>query len=299
MMNKLNFSGHETFPLRQLWLYKAHSLLQNSSKPFTKEADSSIAEYGLGKNMLKSMGYWIQTAQLYSCDHQGNYTPTEFASILFDKDHGDPYLEKIESLWLLHLYLSTNQYRSSCIYWLFNINNQSIFNFDDFKRGIVRWVEIDELETSSIPSDTTLKKDFNLSVSMYCSRGNREDFEDAVHYPFWTLGLIKTASEVRQSYLMSRRNLADIPMTIFITSFLRYLEFNGNPQSVSFENLLSDRNSPGRILLLNEHPLRIYLEGIEKELEGAYVFDDTAGQRMVYQHRKLSVIEYVKDRIYA
>ena len=38
----LNFSGHETFPFRQLWAYKASELLKKSKTPFTKDRDDSM-----------------------------------------------------------------------------------------------------------------------------------------------------------------------------------------------------------------------------------------------------------------
>ena len=38
----LNFSGHETFPFRQLWAYKASELLKESNSPFSKDIDQSM-----------------------------------------------------------------------------------------------------------------------------------------------------------------------------------------------------------------------------------------------------------------
>ena len=50
---KGHFSGHETFPLRQLWLYKAYRAAEENDFDggvFTD--DSAIAKFGVGKNMV-------------------------------------------------------------------------------------------------------------------------------------------------------------------------------------------------------------------------------------------------------
>ena len=57
------FSGHETFPLRYGWLKKAFDAVAAAeSVPTTKSVfldDNSIAQFGVGKNMLRSlMLYW-------------------------------------------------------------------------------------------------------------------------------------------------------------------------------------------------------------------------------------------------
>jgi hypothetical protein len=296
---KLNFSGHETFPLRQLWLYKAHELIKLYEKPFTKDAEKSIAHFGIGKNMLKSIGYWIQATQLYKSDNKGEFTPSHFGKNLFDENFGDPYLERIESLWLLHIHLCTNKTKNSCLYWIFNINNLPDFNYNDFKRGIHRWNELECGGVNTIGKDSTLEKDFKLSLNLYCPRESKVDFEDIVHFPFWTLGLIKQTKGIRQNFEKIRHNLTDIPKSIFYYSFLRYLNLRKNVETISFDDLLNDRESPGRVLLLNEHPLRIYLEGLEKDLNGAYIFDDTAGQKLVYKHYDLDPDTYLEKTIYS
>ena len=70
----LNFSGHETFPFRQLWAYKASELLRTSKNPFTKDRDQSMMNMGLGANMLKSMSFWIQSSGLIKSNNQGEYS---------------------------------------------------------------------------------------------------------------------------------------------------------------------------------------------------------------------------------
>jgi hypothetical protein len=61
---KLQFAGHETFPLRYGWLSKAYTqvkiiLSQGNGDPnsiFTDE--SAISLFGVGKNMVVAMRHW-------------------------------------------------------------------------------------------------------------------------------------------------------------------------------------------------------------------------------------------------
>ena len=54
-----HFSGHETFPLRQMWLKKAYD--RGNSHLIPKDAftaDHAIAAFGVGKNMVASIRHW-------------------------------------------------------------------------------------------------------------------------------------------------------------------------------------------------------------------------------------------------
>ena len=289
----LNFSGHQTFPLRQLWPFKATQLLATIDKPFTKDIHQSMMNMGLGKNMVQSMSHWMQSSDLIKANYTGEYSLSPLAKILLNNTKGDPYLERIETLWIIHQRLCTNKKKNSTFYWLYNLNNNMVFSFDDYKRGIRLWYEKEDLNLTSFPADKTLKNDFNVTVGMY-TQGTMKDFEDSVQFPFWPLGLIKRAHGLKQNYQLIKRSVCDVPSSVFNFVLIDYLSKSLKTEAVSFDNLLNDANSPGRVLQLSEHPLRVYLENVEKELKGAYTFDDTAGQRLLYIKNSLDSIEYLK-----
>ena len=48
------FSGHETFPLRQLWLRKAYDAVTETVEPAQRSVfsgEDAIVRFGVGKNM--------------------------------------------------------------------------------------------------------------------------------------------------------------------------------------------------------------------------------------------------------
>lgn len=91
------FSGHETFPLRQMWLKKAFDQSRANwripKSTFTDEA--AIAEFGVGKNMVTSIKHWALACDLMrlSADGSGDYVVTECAREIFDDEGFDPYSE--------------------------------------------------------------------------------------------------------------------------------------------------------------------------------------------------------------
>jgi hypothetical protein len=56
-----HFSGHETFPLRQLWLRKAYDevrMCQPSAPKSIFSDEQSIVRFGVGRNMVTAIRHW-------------------------------------------------------------------------------------------------------------------------------------------------------------------------------------------------------------------------------------------------
>ena len=55
---KGQFSGHETFPLRHLWLRKAFDAVESGAPRTIFSSPDSIVTFGVGKNMALAIRYW-------------------------------------------------------------------------------------------------------------------------------------------------------------------------------------------------------------------------------------------------
>lgn len=55
-----HFSGHETFPLRQMWLKKVFDQATNGEilRKSAFSDEKAIAHFGIGKNMVASIRHW-------------------------------------------------------------------------------------------------------------------------------------------------------------------------------------------------------------------------------------------------
>src|ERR1700722_7215738 len=91
---KLQFAGHETFPLRYGWLNKAYDQVSNvltegdgeTNSVFNDEA--AISLFGVGKNMVVSMRHWalaagvIRIVEAEDGARLGRLMPTDFGKML-------------------------------------------------------------------------------------------------------------------------------------------------------------------------------------------------------------------------
>jgi hypothetical protein len=55
---KGQFSGHETFPLRHLWLRKAFDAVEPGAPRTIFSSPDSIVTFGVGKNMALAIRHW-------------------------------------------------------------------------------------------------------------------------------------------------------------------------------------------------------------------------------------------------
>lgn len=100
-MIKYTFSGHESFQCKDLWLKKGYDYIK-SQKSFND--NTAVVDLGVGKNMVSSIRYWIKSFGLID----DNSNLTDFSIKLFDDLDGyDPYMEDVQTLWILHYKLVT------------------------------------------------------------------------------------------------------------------------------------------------------------------------------------------------
>src|ERR1700743_1261113 len=98
-LSKLQFAGHETFPLRYGWLNKAYDQVTRALRSGNTDTnsifidDESISLFGVGKNMVVSMRHWALAVEvLRSKDGSpACLEPTDLGDLLLGEC--DPYLE--------------------------------------------------------------------------------------------------------------------------------------------------------------------------------------------------------------
>ena len=101
ILQKLSFSGHDTFHCRHLWLKKGYDFIKNGNK-FSQ--DDAVVILGVGKNMVAGINFWMRAFGVI--DKEGNLS--KFGEYILDDINGkDPYIEDEVTLWLLHHQLVT------------------------------------------------------------------------------------------------------------------------------------------------------------------------------------------------
>lgn len=117
---KSRFAAHETFHLRDGWLYKGLKALQTDGASLNQR--DAHHKLGIGINMLKSLVYWLQATNLVTATQVRStskppLTLTPLAELILEKD---TYYEDLRTLWLLHIQLCSNRELVTFWYWVFN-----------------------------------------------------------------------------------------------------------------------------------------------------------------------------------
>jgi hypothetical protein len=282
---KLQFSGHDSFVCKHLWLKKGYDyLLENKS--FSSEA--SVVDLGVGKNMVNSISFWLKSFGLI--DDKGK--PNELAHFLFSKRAGvDPYLENLGTIWLLH-------------YKLIETNKASIYNlvFNQFRKGrpeftkeqlltfVKRLLDAERLKGFNA---NTVNTDIGVFFRSYLKPYYKEskiDIEEDFSSLLIDLDLISThkaenaEGKLVDWYRIENKVQVDLPAEIVLFSILDNPSYG---KSISFKDLLSGYNSPGMVFALNEEGLLSKIEGITSRYK-SITFTESAGVRELQFRRTIN-----------
>lgn len=270
---KPNFSGHETFSLRQGWLEKSYQAIVNKDEnPF--RTDSAIAEFGVGKNMVNAIKHWaLATGFIEPFDNK--FEPSEYSKLLIGETL-DPYLERTDTLWKIHYELVKNP-RNTTLHWLFCYFNENVFDKSLVSLRLLEFLKTNELKS---PAHKTLQSDITVSLATYCQNKKASTKEDDVGSPLSELKLVRATEDSRFSFnLGPKTSLSDELLMACIVDYWERenLRLNQTVNTLKLEQILHEPRSPGRIFLLNEKDLSSRLDNIENVSDGGLVWSGTTG----------------------
>ena len=186
------FSGHETFACRHAWLPKAYRALQQKATALQDE-DFAMVELGIGKNMVRSLRFWVEAMGVATSSRGQGQALTQFAHDIFGKNGFDPYLEDIRTLWLLHWNLSS-QVDGAPFAWRFLLNQ---WPHPELSRSEVLTAfskESTRLDLSH--SKVTLAQHFDVFLHTYfSSKSSNAGIEDSLDGPLVELLLLQPSGE--------------------------------------------------------------------------------------------------------
>ena len=283
---ELQFYGHETFPLRHLWLPKAINHIREDHN--LSDSFSVMAEQGLGKNMAKSMKHWAESTKVVDKTRRGHlytYTISDMGELIFS-DKGDRYLQYSDTIWLLHYLMVTNHKKNALWYYLFNCFSSEVFTKDSFINSLKAWLA--RIEYPSIPNTKQLERDFNCCMNMYCLNESKRkrSMDEYFTSPFNQLQLI---SENKGEYRLRRMSSLEISKEMFSFCLLDYLKNYPKNSDVPFSEIQHGEKSPGKVFNIVENTLVEYLESFEKMLKGTFEFESTAGMKTLFLMKEFPI----------
>jgi hypothetical protein len=117
---KGQFSGHETFPLRHLWLRKAFDAVEAGAPRTIFSSPESIVTFGVGKNMALAIRHWALACGVIE-ERDTRVGTTELGRNLFGGERPwDPFMEKPATAWLVQWQIAGDPKTTTTWYWAFN-----------------------------------------------------------------------------------------------------------------------------------------------------------------------------------
>lgn len=296
------YSGHETFPCRYAWLPKAYDAITKDHNAFTNEENAMIS-LGVGRNMVKSIRFWMVEMSIAVKQKGGGHEPTEFARDLFDGKKGDPFLEDIRTLWLLHWKLSTHTGDEPPLFaWHYLINK---WQSPELSRTAVLLAFRREADKEARPpSDVTLAQHFDTFLHSYVpTRSRKGDIqEDNLDCPLVELELIMQVGERRIDgsgkrepiYAFRIEDKPDITPEMFAYALHDYWEKRRKSEkTLTFKDVTFGEGSPGQVFKLPEWAVRERLEVISSDSDGPFIYRESATQQQV-SRRDVAAVPSIK-----
>lgn len=282
------FAGHETFPLRLLWLKKAYDAVRNGAEIGTFQEPEAIADFGVGRNMAQSMRYWAFAAGFIK-EEGKKLWPTEIASEILADEGLDPYVERLATIWLAHWHIASNPAMTTTAYYAFNALTTLEFDTGSLNR------ELGELVTRRGWRATagTLKRDIEVFLRSYVRRPST-GLEDAAEPLLAELGLVREA-QAGGWFEFVRGPKPSLHNGVFAYALADFWRPDaGGAATLTAEQICYAPGSPGRVFKLDEDSIITRLMAMGEFTNGAWIWTDTAGLRQIQSQEPVTPIDFVR-----
>lgn len=280
------FAGHETFPLRLLWLKKVYDAVREGAPSGLFQDQSAIARFGVGRNMAVSMRYWALASGFIE-ENDRVLRPTPLGDLVL-ADHGlDPYVERSLTTWLTHWAIAGNPRLTTTAYFAFN--GLAAIEFDP---GMLADELFALVETKGWRgSKGTLKRDVEVFLRSYVRREDGHS-EDAAEPLLAELGLIREA-RFGGWHEFVRGPKPSLPDGVFAYALADFWGQEGGSSVITAEKICYGAGSPGRVFKLDEDSVVTRLMNLEKFTDGAWIWTDTAGLRQVQRVGRIEPLSLI------
>ena len=225
-----------------------------------------MIELGLGKNMVRSLRFWVEATGLAQPATGRGIELTDFARAVFDPQGFDPYLEDSRTLWLLHWNLSART-EGALFAWRFLLNH---WPFPELTRSeALAAFARESAKLGHSHSAITLSQHLDAFLHTYLSaRSSKVGIEDSLDGPLVDLSLLQPVGERKADggrwetiHAFRREPKPDITSALFdycLADF--WARFRDGEETLTFREVTLAACSPGQVFKLPEDDVRSRLE---------------------------------------
>lgn len=238
---KFEFGRHETFTLREGWLDKGLSRII-SGGGFKGDLDTADA-LGLGKNMAKSLQFWIEATGLASRGGASNGRSSPLVASLLGRlvSDLDAHFEYAVSTWFVHMILARRP--GTAWSWFFNDFRSGVFDRETCIESLLRFVRDHAANQTTV---SVLQREVACLLGTYAAlpASDAQDPEDFTISPLRTLGLLVKHTDTGR--FEKTAPLDAVPVEAFLAS-VQWIVLDADTETLPLSDLISRRGSPARL----------------------------------------------------
>lgn len=292
---KYKLKGNESFYIREGWLNKGITVIQNSPSVFSDQY-AAMDILGVGSKMVKSIKYWMLTSGLVeeSRAKTGKRTLTltnDLGEIIYKYDK---YFEDVFTLWIIHYNIVKRL--DNCTVWNLFFNHFDVFEFNKKHMESKILDEFNKIYNKGSIIAKSISDDCSVLLKMYSSELDDEfDPEDNLISPFSELGLIEKNKAERGTYRKMKPIFDKLDKLAIL--YVIVSNMNENKLSNDIDTLATQDNNIGKVFNLDRNMINEYLDQLRQA--GYITLNRTAGLDMVYLKNRITpkeiIIEHYKQ----
>ena len=241
-----SFGRHETFHPRYGWLKKAYDQIYKQGDAF--RADDATVRFGVGKNMVRSIRFWSLAFKITTEEPKNNLKTTNCGNAIFgDGDGLDPYLERPETLWILHWLLLAPPCRVPTWWLIMNQISGTVVGTGDLLDIVQEQVKNNPKWNA--PSPASVKRDVDVFLHTYTSKRDRLTIEEYIDCPFRNMRL---ASHDGRSIRFMFGPKTGLTPTVVAFACADFAARTGSQGEISVARLAVEPGSVGNAFKMNE-----------------------------------------------
>lgn len=263
-----------------------------------------MVKLGVGKNMVRSIRFWSQAANVLSPTRKDRgYSLTTLGSQVLRQEGADPFLEDIRTLWLIHWNLSTNV-ESPLFAWDYLLNRA--------EPEIIPSVVLVELEKEVAKHDdklssATLRQHLDTFLHTYVpTRGRKGEIqEDNLDCPLVELELLTKVGD-RESdpsmgrrepiYVFRRDEKPEITPELFAYCLADFWRQRREKElTLQLREVAHGHGGPGQIFKLTEENVRARLEELSHQKNAWLTYKESATLQQLQRRQIPDQIKLLKQ----
>lgn len=227
----------------------------------------SVVRLGVGKNMVASIRFWLRAFGLSNMDQL-----TEIAHYIFNSHNGrDPYSEDMNTLWILHFLLVSNEIAS--LYKLVFVDYQR--ERREFTRNELQTyirMKCSITEQKNVYNENTVNKDISVFLKNYVSP---KDLKAIEYFSALLINLNLIISKSTDVYNFREVSIKEIAPEVILFALLYLAD---NEKTISFDGL----QYLSLIFCLPIISLIEIIRFLEQSYPDTIVFSDNSGIKNVH-----------------